>query len=63
MKEPYVIVKGNSINEKLEMNIMYKAEDAVVVFKDKHNKVYSIDVPRLIKVFNNNIWENKKSVK
>jgi len=53
MKEPYVIVN----------DIMYKAEDAVVVFKDKHNKVYSIDVPRLIKVFNNNIWENKKSVK
>ena len=46
MKEPYVIVKGNSINEKLEMNIMYKAEDEVVVFKDKHNKIYSIDVPR-----------------
>mgnify|MGYP005822394677 FL=1 len=53
MKEPYVIVN----------DIMYKAEDAVVVFKDKHNKVYNIDVPRLIKVFNNNIWENKKSVK
>ncbi len=45
MKEPYVIVN----------DIMYKAEDAVVVFKNKHNKVYNKEVHRWIKVFNNNI--------
>ena len=45
------------------MHPMYKAEDAIVVFKNKYNKLNKIDVPRLIRVFNNNIWENKKSVK
>ena len=59
----YVIVKGKPINDKLEMNSMYEAKDVVVVFKDKRNKLYNVDVLRLIRVFNNNIWNNGKSVK
>ena len=59
----YVIVKGKPINDKLEMNPMYEAKDVVVVFKDKRNKLYNVDVSRLIRVFNNNIWNNRKSVK
>jgi len=42
---------------------MYKAEDTTVVFKNRYGKLYKVDVPRLIRVFNNNIWNNKKSVK
>ena len=42
---------------------MYEAKDVVVVFKDKRNKLYNVDVSRLIRVFNNNIWNNGKSVK
>ena len=61
--DAYIIVKGEAINEKLDMHPMYKAEDAIVVFKNKYNKLNKIDVPRLIRVFNNNIWENKKSVR
>ena len=45
------------------MNPMYKAEDATVVFKNRYGKLHKIDVPRLIRVFNNNIWQNSKSVK
>ena len=39
------------------------ANDCKVKFKDKHGKEYIVEISRLIKVFNNNIWENKKSVK
>jgi|TARA_B110001450_G_scaffold129768_1_gene122027 hypothetical protein len=39
------------------------ADDCKVKFKDKHGKQYEIEISRLIQVFNNNIWENKKSVK
>ena len=38
-------------------------DDCKVRFKDKHGKDYEVEISRLIKVFNNNIWENKKSVK
>ena len=38
-------------------------DDCKVRFKDKHGKEYEVEISRLIKVFNNNIWENKKSVK
>ena len=31
--------------------------------KKKHDKEYEVEISRLIRVFNNNIWENKKSVK
>jgi|TARA_R110002020_G_scaffold102380_1_gene240441 hypothetical protein len=37
--------------------------DCKVKFKDKFGKKYEVEVSRLIRVFNNNIWENKKSVK
>ena len=39
------------------------ADDCQVVFKDKFKKEHTIEISRLIQVFNNNIWENKKSVK
>tara|TARA_R110002012_G_scaffold93652_1_gene227283 strand:- start:192 stop:371 length:180 start_codon:yes stop_codon:yes gene_type:complete len=39
------------------------ADDCRVKFTNKHGVKYEIEVSRLIKVFNNNIWENKKSVK
>ena len=61
--DAYIIVKGEAINEKLDMNPMYKAEDTTVIFKNRYGKLYKVDVPRLIRVFNNNIWNNKKSVK
>jgi len=61
--EAYIVVKSKAINEKLDMHPMYKAEDATVIFKNKHGELNKIDVPRLIRVFNNNIWQNKKSVK
>ena len=39
------------------------ADDCKVKFKNKHGKEYVVEVSRLIQGFNNNIWENKKSVK
>jgi hypothetical protein len=39
------------------------ADDCKVIFKDKFKKEHEVEVSRLIQVFNNNIWENKKSVK
>ena len=39
------------------------ADDCKVIFKDKFKKEHTIEISRLIQVFNNNIWENKKSVK
>jgi hypothetical protein len=39
------------------------ADDCKVKFKDKHGKEYKVEISRLIQVFHNNIWENKKSVK
>jgi len=39
------------------------ADDCKVIFKDKFKKEHKIEISRLIQVFNNNIWENKKSVK
>ena len=62
-KEAYVVVKSEPMNKGLDMNPMYRAEDATVVFKNRFGKLYKVDVPRLIRVFNNNIWQNKKSVK
>ena len=62
-KEAYVVVKSKPINEDLDTHPMYKAEDATVVFKNRHGKLHKIDVPRLIRVFNNNIWQHSKSVK
>ena len=62
-KEAYVVVKSEAMNKDLDMNPMYKAEDATVVFKNRYGKLHKIDVQRLIRVFNNNIWQNSKSVK
>jgi hypothetical protein len=39
------------------------AYDCKVIFKDKHGTEHEVEISRLIRVFNNNIWENKKSVK
>ena len=38
-------------------------EDCEVIFKDKFNKENRVELSRLIKVFNNNIWQHKKSIK
>ena len=37
--------------------------DCKVYFTNKQGKQYEVELSRLIRVFNNNIWENKKSVK
>jgi|TARA_R100001015_G_C4574153_1_gene131702 hypothetical protein len=39
------------------------ADDCKVKFTNKHGVKYEVELSRLIRVFNNNIWENKKSVK
>jgi hypothetical protein len=39
------------------------ANDVQVKFTNEQGKKYNIELTRLIQVFNNNIWENKKSVK
>tara|TARA_R100000935_G_scaffold54276_1_gene82930 strand:- start:368 stop:562 length:195 start_codon:yes stop_codon:yes gene_type:complete len=39
------------------------AEDVRVKFTNEQGKKYDVELTRLIQVFNNNIWENKKSVK
>ena len=48
-----LIWKGNKI----------PCEDCKVVFQNRFGKEYTVEISRLIRVFNNNIWENKKSVK
>ena len=62
-KEAYVVVKSEAINKGLDMHPMYRAEDATVVFRNRHGKLYKVDVPRLIRIFNNNIWQNSKNIK
>ena len=39
------------------------ATDVKVKFTNKQGVKYNIELTRLIQVFNNNIWENKKSVR
>ena len=39
------------------------SNDCKVMFKNKFGKEFTVELSRLIQVFNNNIWENKKSVK
>ena len=51
--EVILIWKGNKI----------PCEDCRVIFKNKQGKEYNIELSRLIRVFNNNIWQHKKSVK
>ena len=53
-KDEVVIVwKGNKL----------PCEDCEVIFKDKFDKEHKVGLTRLIRVFNNNIWQHKKSVK
>jgi hypothetical protein len=37
--------------------------DCKVCFTNKQGKEYEVELTRLIQVFNNNIWNNSKSVK
>ena len=39
------------------------ADDVKVKFTNEQGKKYNVELTRLIQVFNNNIWENKKSVR
>tara|TARA_R100000541_G_C1831130_1_gene74160 strand:+ start:188 stop:361 length:174 start_codon:yes stop_codon:yes gene_type:complete len=39
------------------------ANDCKVKFTNKLGRKYNIELTRLIQVFNNNVWENSKSVK
>tara|TARA_B110000211_G_scaffold166074_1_gene187459 strand:+ start:435 stop:641 length:207 start_codon:yes stop_codon:yes gene_type:complete len=43
--------------------IIRSANDLKVQFKDKHGKAHEVEVSRLIQVFNNNIWNHRRSVK
>ena len=38
-------------------------DDCKVIFKDKFDKEHIVDLSRLIRAFNNNIWQHKRSVK
>jgi len=38
-------------------------EDCKVIFTNKFGKEYTVEISRLIRVFNNNIWQHSKSVK
>ena len=40
-----------------------KVNDCKVKFTNKLGRKYNIELTRLIQVFNNNVWENSKSVK
>jgi len=52
-KEATLLWRGNKL----------PCEDCKVIFKNKFGKEYTVELSRLIRVFNNNIWQNKKSVK
>jgi|TARA_R110000787_G_scaffold152010_1_gene265740 hypothetical protein len=43
--------------------VIRSANDLKVQFKDKHGNKHEVEVSRLIQVFNNNIWNHKRSVK
>ena len=51
--EIVIVWKGNKL----------PCEDCDIIFKDKFNKEHKVELSRLIRVFNNNIWQHKKSVK
>ena len=44
-------------------NLDLPVTDCKVYFTNKFGKKYEVELTRLIQVFNNNIWENQKSVK
>ena len=52
-KEIVIVWKGNKL----------PCEDCDIIFKDKFNKEHKVELTRLIRVFNNNIWQHKKSDK
>ena len=43
--------------------VIRSANDLKVQFKDKHGNKHEVEVSRLIQVFNNNVWNHKRSVK
>ena len=49
----YIIIKAEALNEELDMHPLYRAEDATVVFKNKHGKLHKVDVPELIRAYKN----------
>ena len=54
--------------KKNEIVIVWKknklpCEDCEAIFKDKFDKEHKVELSRLIRVFNNNIWQHKKSIK
>ena len=56
------------MNDKAIVTLIWKGNklpcaDCKVVFKNKFGKEFNVELSRLIRVFNNNIWQNKKSVK
>ena len=56
------------MNDKDKVTLVWKGnkipcEDCKVIFKNKQGKEYNIELSRLIRVFNNNIWQHNKSVK
>ena len=51
--EIVIVWKGNKL----------PCKDCDIIFKDKFNKEHRVELSRLIKVFNNNIWQHKRSVK
>ena len=53
----------NKINTLRYGNLDLPVTDCKVLFTNKQGKEYEVELTRLIQVFNNNIWNNKKSVK
>jgi|2_EtaG_2_1085320.scaffolds.fasta_scaffold117625_2 hypothetical protein len=54
--------------KKDEVTLVWKGnklpcEDCKVIFKNRFGKEYTVELSRLIRVFNNNIWQHSKSVK
>ena len=48
-----LIWKGNKI----------PCDNCKVIFQDNFGKEQTVELSRLIRVFNNNIWQHKKSIK
>ena len=44
-------------------NLDLPVTDCKVLFTNKQGKQYEVELTRLIQVFNNNVWNNSKSVK
>tara|TARA_R110002051_G_scaffold294762_1_gene360292 strand:+ start:419 stop:652 length:234 start_codon:yes stop_codon:yes gene_type:complete len=70
-EDGYIVEPGHKLKRRKMIDdivILYgetklPVNDCKVVFKDKFKKEHTVEISRLIQVFNNNIWENKKSVK